>query len=97
MIGPEQRLKVIDALKSVTIHATYQYYEENQKGTIETRKRVDLVVLSSNPLVEQVDKLDGIELLATYKNGRVVYQAVSPSSRTDCNYGLVPRSIYTAT
>lgn len=77
VIGKAQRLAVLDALKAVTIHGAYQYYEENQKGTVEVGKLADLAVLSANPLAVRVDKLGDIEVLATYKEGRAVYQSAS--------------------
>lgn len=74
VIGEAQRLAALDALKAVTVHAAYQYFEENQKGTIEVGKFADLVVLSSNPLTAPADELGDIEILETYKEGRTIYR-----------------------
>ncbi|MGR5470186.1 amidohydrolase family protein, partial [Vibrio astriarenae] len=51
----------------------YQYFEEEQKGTIEVGKMADLVVLSDNPLTIEPEKLNTIEVLKTYKEGRLVF------------------------
>ncbi len=50
VIGADQRIGVYDALKGVTINAAYEYFEENEKGSIKPGKRADLVILSDNPL-----------------------------------------------
>ena len=36
VIGPDQRITPLEALKAITINAAYQYFEENSKGSIET-------------------------------------------------------------
>lgn len=48
-LGEEQKATAYEALASVTKNAAYQYFEEDQKGTIEVGKLADLVVLSANP------------------------------------------------
>lgn len=70
-IGPQERISVIDALKAVTINAAYQYFEEEIKGSIKEGKLADLVILSGNPLT---DDIDGIEILETIKAGKSVFK-----------------------
>jgi predicted amidohydrolase YtcJ len=48
-LGPEQRVSIYEALRAMTIHAAYQHFEEDDKGTIEVGKQADLAVLSQNP------------------------------------------------
>ncbi|MEF9984104.1 MAG: amidohydrolase family protein [Oscillospiraceae bacterium] len=74
-IGEYEKISTFDALKAITINAAYQYFEENSKGTIEIGKKADFVVLSQNPVDCQKEKLDKIQVLATYKNGMKVYQS----------------------
>ena len=38
VIGENQKISVLDALKAVTIYAAYQYFEEHEKGSIECGK-----------------------------------------------------------
>lgn len=70
-----QRVSVLQALRAVTVNAAYQYFEEDVKGSLKEGKMADMVVLDSNPL--KVDPVDvkGIRVLATLKNGAVVYEA----------------------
>ncbi|MEY9930840.1 putative amidohydrolase YtcJ [Catenulispora sp. GP43] len=50
ILGEDQRVSVRDALRSLTVNAAYQYFEEHRKGTIEVGKQADLVVLNHCPL-----------------------------------------------
>jgi predicted amidohydrolase YtcJ len=36
VLGPDQRLSPWEAVKSITVNAAYQYFEEDTKGSIET-------------------------------------------------------------
>ena len=73
VIGPEQRSSVYDALQALTIHAAYQYREEDIKGSLEPGKLADLVILSDNPLKIDPMQIKDIEIMATYKEGQEVY------------------------
>ena len=50
VLGPEQRIGVMDALRAVTIDAAWQVFQEDNRGSLEPGKYADLVVLSGNPL-----------------------------------------------
>ena len=72
--GFDQAVDVYDALKAVTIEAAYEYFEEDDKGTIEEGKIADLVILSDSPV--HVDKMDikNISVLETIKDGECIYR-----------------------
>lgn len=72
-IGPEQRISVYEALRAVTYGGAYEYFEENEKGTIKEGKVADLVILSENPMKIDKMKIRDIKVLETYKNGELVY------------------------
>lgn len=75
VLGPEQQVSVMDALKSITINAAYQYFEEDTKGSLEPGKLADLVILDKNPLkVETIDIKD-IKVIETIKEGNSIYKA----------------------
>ena len=50
VIGPEQRIDRLSALRAVTIDAAWQVFLDHEIGSIEVGKRADLVVLSGDPL-----------------------------------------------
>jgi predicted amidohydrolase YtcJ len=73
VIGAEQRISVLDALKGITRHAAWQGFEEQHKGTIEVGKLADLVVLDRNPLRTRPSELDTIQVLRTIVGGATAY------------------------
>jgi predicted amidohydrolase YtcJ len=75
VIGPDQRVTPMEALKAITINAAYQYGEESSKGSIESGKLADLVILSGNPLTTAPDAIKDIKVVETIKEGKSVYKA----------------------
>lgn len=73
-IGKDQKISVYDALKAVTINAAYEYFEENEKGSIEEGKIADLVILSDSPLDIDMDKIKDIQVNETIKNGTTIFR-----------------------
>jgi len=73
ILGPDERISVMNALKAITINAAYQYQEEDSKGSIKAGKLADLVILDKNPLT--IDPLDmrNVNVLETIKEGKTVY------------------------
>lgn len=74
LLGGEERIDVWEALKAVTIHGAYQYFEEDSKGSIRPGKQADLMILEKNPLRVPLEELPGISVLETMKEGETVYQ-----------------------
>ena len=74
VLGPDQRLTVMEALHAVTLGAAYQYFEENEKGSITPGKRADLVILGVNPLKVDADAIKDIPVLETIARGQTVYR-----------------------
>ncbi len=69
VLGSDQRIGVYEALKAVTINAAYEYFEEEEKGSIREGKRADLVILDKNPLTCEPMRLREIKVLETIKDG----------------------------
>ena len=74
VLGAEQRISTLDALKAVTVHAAYQHFEESVKGSITPGKQADLVILSQNPLDVATGELMSVEIVETVARGRSVYR-----------------------
>jgi predicted amidohydrolase YtcJ len=72
LLGPHERISVMQALRSVTIDAAWQVFLDNETGSLEVGKKADLVILSENPLL-QPTTLDKIEVLSTYVSGLKIY------------------------
>ena len=75
IIGPDQRVDVITALKSMTLWPAYQYFEADKKGSVEVGKLADLVILSDDPTAVDPDTLDTLIVAETIKEGTTVYLA----------------------
>lgn len=75
VIGPDERIDVMSALKALTITPAWQYREEKDKGSIEVGKLADLVILKRNPLTSPVDDIPNIAVVETFKEGRTIYRA----------------------
>ena len=70
MLGEDQRISVMDAIRAVTINGAFQYFEEDLKGSLEPGKYADLVILDQNPLEVEPDRLKNIRVLETVKEGK---------------------------
>ncbi len=73
VLGSEQRLDAYEALRAVTAHAAYQYFEEKDKGTLAAGKLADLVLLSESPLERPPASLLELEVLETWSRGERVF------------------------
>jgi len=75
VIGPDQRITPLEALKAITINAAYQYGEERSKGSLEPGKLADLVILDRNPLKVDPMAIKDIKVVETIKEGKTIYKA----------------------
>ncbi len=76
VIGPDQRVTPMEALKAITINAAFQYFEEKSKGSIEPGKLADLVILDKNPLNVDPMTIKDIKVVETIKEGKTIYKAM---------------------
>jgi len=73
VLGPEQRIGVMEALRGVTIDAAWQVFQEDNRGSLEPGKYADLVVLSGNPLDDPMALRD-LQVVRTVIGGVTVYR-----------------------
>src|SRR5687768_256730 len=71
---PEQRISIQDAIRAYTYNTAYANFEEKIKGSIETGKLADLVVLSKNLLRVDAREILTTEVLYTIVGGKIVYR-----------------------
>lgn len=74
LIGEDQKVSVLEALKAVTINAAYEYFEENKKGSIRVGKNADLVILDQSPFTVDPMEIRDIAVLETIKDGVTVFE-----------------------
>jgi predicted amidohydrolase YtcJ len=70
---PEERVSVEEAIRMYTLDAAYSAFEEDIKGSIESGKLADLIVLSANPFEISPDKINEIEVKMTIVGGKIIY------------------------
>ena len=74
VIGADQRVTPLEALKAMTINVAQQYGEQSSKGSLEVGKLADLVVLNQNPLKVEAMKIKDVKVMETIKEGKSIYK-----------------------
>lgn len=74
ILSPDECVPVDIALKAMTLWAAWQHYEDDRKGSLAVGKLADLTLLDANPMTIDPDKLAGIKVQATFKEGREVWR-----------------------
>lgn len=75
VLGEDQKISVLSALRAQTIDAAWQVFKEEQRGSIEPGKVADFAILSRNPL-HAPDHLTDTRVLETIRNGQIVFSAL---------------------
>ena len=73
VLGEDQRIGVHEALEAVTIHAAYQIFEEDKKGSITPGKYADFVVLDQNPEKADPERIKDIAVMEVIKEGKRIF------------------------
>jgi predicted amidohydrolase YtcJ len=74
VIGADQRITPMEALKAMTINVAHQYGEQASKGSLEAGKLADLVILDQNPLKVEPMKIRDVKVVETIKEGKTIYR-----------------------
>jgi predicted amidohydrolase YtcJ len=74
VLGEEQRIPVLRALRAVTANAARQHFQEADRGSLEPGKLADLVILDRSPLADPA-AIDRLRVVETIVGGRSVYRA----------------------
>jgi hypothetical protein len=89
ILGPDQRVDVITALKAMTIWAAYQKFEEDTKGSLNVGKLADFAILSKDPTAVDPRTIDTIKVTETVKEGKSIFrlQQGNQAAATPANIG----------
>ena len=74
IVGPDEAVGVLDALRLYTWNGAYLGREEDLKGSIEAGKLADIVVLDRDILTVPLEEIKDIKVLMTIVDGKVVYR-----------------------
>lgn len=72
LVGPDQRITPLQALRAVTIEAAYSLRLEDEVGSLEPGKLANLTVLAENPLSVAPETIKDIAVWGTIHEGRVL-------------------------
>ncbi len=70
---PENALSREEALKGMTLWAAYGQFEEEEKGSIETGKFADFVILDQDIMEVEPEKIRATKVIKTFIGGKEVY------------------------
>ncbi|AOW91938.1 amidohydrolase [Rhodococcus sp. WMMA185] len=73
VLGPEERISVMEALRAETINSAWHLHSDDVIGAIKPGMHADFVVLSSNPLFVDPDEIADLNVLATIMEGQTVF------------------------
>jgi predicted amidohydrolase YtcJ len=71
-LGLDQRISLLNGLKSMTINAAWQIHMEDKIGSLQKGKYADFIVIDKNPFHIPTTELDKIKILQTFINGNKV-------------------------
>ncbi len=72
----ENALTRVETLRGMTIWAAYANFEEKEKGSLETGKFADFVILDKDIMKIGIDLVPSVKVLSTFVNGEKVFDAV---------------------
>ncbi|MFI5980344.1 amidohydrolase [Streptomyces sp. NPDC051555] len=70
LIGPDEAITVEEALRAYTVAGAYACRWDDSAGSLTPGKRADLVVLGDDPRRVEPARIGGIEVVATFIDGR---------------------------
>ena len=74
VLGENEKISVLEAIKAVTINVAYQYGEENIKGSLKVGKNANMIIINKNPLKIDKDEIKDIKILETIKDGKNIWK-----------------------
>ena len=69
----KHRINVYEAIKMFTVNGAYAIFEEDKKGTLETEKLADIVILDQDILHIGKNKIKDIQVVTTIKSGEIIF------------------------
>ena len=73
VLGEEQTIPVLEALRSVTTWGAWQFHEERIKGSLEPGKLADMTILAENPLAVAPRRLRDISVVGVLVGNELVF------------------------
>lgn len=74
-LHPQQKISRYEAIRLYTINNAYLTFEEKEKGSIETGKLADFIILDRDILECPIDQIASTQVLQTFLGGEKIYDA----------------------
>jgi predicted amidohydrolase YtcJ len=74
VVGPEEAIGVMDAIRVYTWNGAYLAKDEDRLGSIEPGKLADMIVLDRDVLTVPHEEIKEIKVLKTIVDGKIVYE-----------------------
>ncbi|MGB7202220.1 MAG: amidohydrolase [Pyrinomonadaceae bacterium] len=71
---PEQKISVDETLRAFTFGSAYGEFQDDVKGTLETGKVADFVILSEDIFTIDPVKIRDVKVVTTIVNGKIVFE-----------------------
>ena len=92
VLGKEEAVTRAEAIRMYTANGPYLTWEEKKKGTLESGKFADMIVLDADPLTIAPEQLLTMKVDLTIVGGRVVYEREPAAARLAAATGSIPES-----
>ncbi|MFR8275113.1 MAG: amidohydrolase family protein [Desulfovibrio fairfieldensis] len=73
LLGPDQRVRVLDPLRAYTTHAAAMCFEEDRRGSIEPGKLADFTLLDADPRAVAPEDINKVNIVSVISMGRPVW------------------------
>lgn len=74
ILGAGECITPYQGLQALTINSAYQHRQEHIKGSLETGKLADFVILDKNPVQVDPDAIKNIKIVETIKEGKTIFK-----------------------
>lgn len=81
--NPDQKISLLDAVRSYTTWPAYASFEEQTKGSLEKGKYADMIIISNDIFNSDSKALLDTKVLRTILNGRVVYNNILDTEKLE--------------
>jgi predicted amidohydrolase YtcJ len=71
---PEERITILQALQMYTRNGAYTGFEEKEKGSLESGKFADFLVIDRDILSVPANEIKDVQVLKTFVGGELVYE-----------------------
>ena len=70
------QISIIDAIKMFTINSAYAMFEETTKGSLDVGKLADIVILSDDLFIINIEHIKDVTVKVTIKSGNILFNSI---------------------